>query len=230
MDITGIFSAAVEYGASDIFVTSGKVPSFRIHGEVRLAESCEPLPPSEIVAFRNSLLDEYRQKEYLKSSGADIGYEVGGRRFRINFYETFCGPAFVARPVKNGADCTFERYKLPEKIFAEIAMYQRGLVLISGSTGSGKSTTLGAVVNYINQRRNCHILTLEDPVEFIHEDSKALISQREAGNIAGGISTALRDALRENPDVIVVGEIRDAETASAAVSSIPTPPRILTIF
>lgn len=219
MDVSGIFSEAVKSGASDIFVTSGKIPAFRINGVIRRAGDCMPFPSSEIVAFRNSLIDEYRQKEYLKSSGADVSCEIGKCRFRINFYETFCGPAFAARPVKNGAECTFERYMLPEKILAEIAMCQRGLVLISGSSGSGKSTTLNAVVNYINQQRNCHILTLEDPVEFVHEDCRSLISQRETVNISGGVTTALHDAMRENPDVIVVGEICDAETVSAAVGA-----------
>lgn len=219
MTVNEIFSAAVSEGASDIFVTAGKVPSFRCNGVVLPARGETPVAAAEINSFRETLLDEFRLQEYRKTAGADAGYEFNSHRFRINFYETFVGPAFAARPVKSGADCTFEKFRLPEKIFTDIAMLQRGLVLISGSTGSGKSTTLSAVINCINQKRNCHIITIEDPVEFIHEDCCSLISQREFGSIAGGINTAMRDALRENPDVIVVGEMRDADTITAAISA-----------
>ena len=219
MDITAIFSAAVSAGASDIFVTGGKKPSLRKNGAVCKLENVDSVSADKIIAFRDSLLDDYRKQEYLKSNGADTGFEYEGNRFRINFYETFHGPAFAARPIKSGNACSFYKYNIPDRVFVQLASLQRGLILISGPTGSGKSTTMSCLVNYINQNRNCHILTLEDPVEFIHEDRMALVSQREIGGIIGGTQEALRNALRENPDVIVVGEMRDADTMTTAITA-----------
>ena len=219
MNIENCFYDAIELEASDLFITSGKVPSFRVNGTVLPPEDGVVISTEEIISFRSTLLDDFRMQEYRKSSGADSSFELEGKRFRINFYETVTGPAFAARPIKSGAECTFEQYNLPAKVFADIAMLQRGLVLITGSTGCGKSTSMNSIINHINSTRNCHILTLEDPVEFIHEDRLSLISQREAGSIAGGIVTAMRDAMRENPDIIVVGEMRDTDTISAAISA-----------
>ena len=219
MDITEIFSAAVRNGASDIFVTCSKKPSIRKNGIVSKLENTQPVSQQEITDFRNTLLDSYRQQEYRKSNGADVGFEHDGQRFRINFYETFQGAAFAARPVKNGRECKFYKYNIPESVFVPLSGLQRGLILISGPTGCGKSTTMSCLVNYINNNRNCHILMLEDPVEFIHDDISALVSQREVGGIIGGTQAALRDALRENPDIIVVGEMRDADTITTAITA-----------
>ena len=219
MDISAIFTAAVNSGASDIFVTSGKIPCIRKTGVVSKLENMQRVPQSEITAFRNELLDDRRQQIYSKTNGADAGFEYEGNRFRINFYETFHGSAFAARPVKSGKDCVFHKYGIPEKVFTSLGYLQRGLVLISGPTGSGKSTTMSCLINFINSNRNCHILMLEDPVEFIHDDNLALVSQREVSNIDGGTQAALRDALRENPDVIVVGEMRDADTITTAITA-----------
>lgn len=219
MDITAIFSEAVNAGASDIFVTCSKIPSVRKNGIVTKLENTAAVSQQEITDFRNSLLNSYLQQEYRKSNGADIGFEHAGNRFRINFYETFHGSAFAARPVKNGRECKFHKYNIPESVFVQLSTLQRGLVLISGPTGCGKSTTMSCLVNYINTTRNCHILMLEDPVEFIHDDISALVSQREIGSIVGGTQAALRDALRENPDIIVVGEMRDADTITTAITA-----------
>ncbi|MBQ7395430.1 MAG: PilT/PilU family type 4a pilus ATPase [Lentisphaeria bacterium] len=219
MDITAIFSDAAAQEANDLFITCGKTPSIRKNGTVIKLENTAVPSKAEIDDFRNGLLDEHRRRNYLENNGADSSFECSGNRFRINFYETFYGPALVARPIKQGKDCTFERYNIPDKVFVKLAQLQRGLVIFSGSTGCGKSTTMSCLINHINSTRNCHILMLEDPVEFIHEDRMSLISQREISSISGGTQAALRDAMRENPDIIVVGEMRDTDTIISAITA-----------
>ncbi|MBO5990342.1 MAG: PilT/PilU family type 4a pilus ATPase [Lentisphaeria bacterium] len=219
MNIPDVFFKSVELEASDIFISSGKVPVLRRNGGLVRLEGAQATSADELNGFRNSLLDEAKKLDYAKSSGADATFIHENRRFRVNFFETVNGPALAARPVKLGKDCTFERYNIPVEIFNKLADLQRGLVLFTGSTGCGKSTTMSSLINAINHRRSCHILTLEDPVEFIHEDACSLISQRETGSISGGFLGALRDAMRENPDVIVIGEMRDPDTVSSAIGA-----------
>ncbi|MBO7153361.1 MAG: Flp pilus assembly complex ATPase component TadA, partial [Lentisphaeria bacterium] len=194
MNIPDVFFKSVELDASDIFISSGKVPVLRRNGGLVRLEGVQAIAADELNGFRNSLLDEAKKLDYAKSSGADATFIHENRRFRVNFFETVNGPALAARPVKLGKDCTFERYNIPVELFNKLADLQRGLVLFTGSTGCGKSTTMSALINAINHRRSCHILTLEDPVEFIHEDARSLISQRETGSISGGFLGALHDA------------------------------------
>ena len=219
MSIKKFFDAAVKFNASDLFISSGKSPGFRVNGAISLAENIPPIQPEVISEFRKNCLSAGAEEKYSASGGMDCSFLHSGHRFRINFYESVNGPCLVARPIRDGSSSTFASLGLPEKIMTQIATLSRGLVIITGTTGSGKSTTMSAIINYINYHMNKHILTLEDPIEFIHQDKLSLISQREISNTQGGFPEALRNALRENPDVIVIGEIRDAETVSTAISA-----------
>ena len=219
MSIYKFFNAAIKFNASDIFISSGKPPSFRVNGAISLAENIPPVEKETIDSFRKESLSPDAEKRYAATGGSDCSIEHDGNRFRINFYESINGPCLVARPIKDGSNCDFASLNLPEKIMTKIASNHRGMIIVTGTTGSGKSTTMSAIINYINSNMNKHILTLEDPIEFIHQDKLSLISQREVSNTEGGFSEALRYALRENPDVIVIGEIRDAETVQTAVSA-----------
>lgn len=228
MSIQRFFDAAIKFGASDLFISSGKAPGFRINGEISVADNIPAVDLSEINEFRLKCIGDAGEKEYILSGGADCSFSGNGNRFRINFYESVNGPCLVARPIRSGESCDFTSLNLPEKLMGKIASASRGMIIITGTTGSGKSSTMSAMINYINSTMNKHILTLEDPIEFIHQDKMSLISQREIGNVRGGFHEALRNAMRENPDVIVVGEIRDSETVMTAVSAALTGHLVIT--
>ena len=228
MSIRKFFDAAVKFHASDLFISSGKAPGFRVNGSISLADNIPPVTPETITEFRKSCLSASAENQYSATGGADCSFSNSGHRFRINFYESVNGPCLVARPIHDGGSNTFASLGLPEKIMAQIASMPRGMIIITGTTGSGKSTTMSAIINHINSNMNKHILTLEDPIEFIHQDKLSLISQREISNVRGGFPEALRNALRENPDVIVIGEIRDAETVTTAISAALTGHLVIT--
>ncbi len=219
MSLRKFFDAAIKFKASDMFISSGKSPAFRVNGAISTAENVPAIEAERIHSFRKEILSESGEEKYAASGGADCSFVNNDHRFRINFFDSINGPCLVARPIKEGSECDFAKLNLPQNIMSKIAKSPRGMVIVTGTTGSGKSTTMSAIINYINATSNKHILTLEDPIEFIHKDKYSLISQREIGQMTGGFSEALRNALRENPDVIVVGEIRDAETVSTAVSA-----------
>ena len=219
MKIEELLAWAVEQGASDIFATAGKLPRLRVNTGLLVIDGCDPMSDEEICSFRRSVLGERREADYSRNGSADAPHEQSEMRFRINFFDTFGGPAMVVRSIKTGNECTFDKYSLPADVFTQLGELKRGIVLVTGSTGSGKSTTLSALINYINSTRSCHILTLEDPIEYIHNDNMSYISQRDVSGVEGGFESALRHALRENPDVIVIGELRDTETVSTAISA-----------
>ena len=205
--------------ASDIHLTEGRNPVFRIDG--LLAETSYPLPSREKDALILSMLDEGQRERVGRGEDADLCYEVaGGLRQRVNVFRQQKKLAAVIR-ILNDTIPTFSELGLPEALRA-LADEPRGLILVTGPTGSGKSTTLAAMVDYINQTRACHILTVEDPVEYVYRHKKALIHQRDVGVDVGGFAAALRSALREDPDVILVGEMRDFETISAAITAAET--------
>ena len=206
-------------GASDLFVNAGKGPSWRLCGTVEPMPEA-PIPEAaEIDAFRLTVLTEAAEEQYRRSGSYDASFSLpGGERFRLNFFQALHGPGFAARPVYSGNALDIAALNLPQAI-ARTAMEPRGLILVSGSTGSGKSTTLAAMVNWINNRARRHILTLEDPVEFLHEDRLSLVTQREIHSDVSGFADAVRSAMRENPDIIVVGEMRDMETMQAAINA-----------
>ena len=219
MDINKLFAAALKFNASDMFISCGKSPAFRVRGEISFAENIPPFEKDTIDTFRRECIGESAEAAYSETGGADSSYSLNGRRFRINFFDAITGPCFVARPISDGSNCSFEKLNLPQDIMEKIASVPRGLIIITGTTGSGKSTTMGAMINHINSTMCKHILTLEDPIEYTHHDNLSIVSQREISNFKGGFHEALRNAMRENPDVIMVGEIRDPETLNAALSA-----------
>ncbi len=219
MNIRELLERCVNPAISDIFLTSGKIPSCRLNGQVCELD-CPQLTAEEITAFRESVLNESGRIHYAETQTADSSIQITNTiRCRLNFYETFSGSAIVARTVHSAADIDMEKLGMPVEFLKKMSALKQGLILITGSTGSGKSTTMAALVQEINRTRQVHILTLEDPVEYCYPEIQSLISQRELTGIRGGFPEALKNALRENPDVIVVGEMRDTETIQTAITA-----------
>ena len=217
MSIETFLMKAVECGYSDFLAAAGKNPSYRLRGEM-IHERNAVCSDEEISAFRRQVLSPEMEDIYLKTGSVDASYSLNHSRFRINFYDTLSGSAMAVRPIHSGNTLFFETLNLPEKL-REICEAPRGMILIAGTTGCGKSTTMATMINHINQYKAKHILTLEDPIEFLHEDVNSYLSQREINTDTGSFSTALRSAMRENPDVIVIGEMRDMETMQTAINA-----------
>jgi pilus retraction protein PilT len=212
-----LLQQALALNASDLFVTATKPPYYRVKGEVTPVEDPTPITEEDLSAFRLSVLGEESEAVYQRKGTYDTSLMLSKtERFRLNFYATLQGSAFVARPLRMGGDLNAAALNLPP-VLMDLCSHGRGLILVVGSTGSGKSTTLAAMVNHINRTASKHILTLEDPIEFVHTDIQSLISQREINVHAENFVQALRSGLRENPDVIVVGELRDTETMEVAL-------------
>jgi len=210
---------ARERGASDIHITGGRNPVFRIDGALQETEYA--LGTDEKRAMIMSLLTEKQRGEAGQGKDVDMCYEIeGGLRHRVNVFHQQKKLAAVIR-ILNDSVPTFEELNLPE-VLRNLADEPRGLILVTGPTGSGKSTTLAAMVDYINSNRACHILTIEDPVEYVYKQKRSLIHQRDVGADVESFSMALRSAMREDPDVILVGEMRDFETISAAITAAET--------
>jgi len=219
MDIKELILAAREKRASDIHITSERNPVFRIDGV--LQESEFALSKEEKKLLIVSMLDDKQKKQMESGEDVDMCYALdNGFRHRVNVFHQQKKPVATIRIINDNIP-SFESLGLPESLMT-LADEPRGLILVTGPTGSGKSTTLAAMIDYINQNRACHILTVEDPVEYIYTNKKALIHQRDVGVDVGSFSGALRSAMREDPDVILVGEMRDYETISAAVTAAET--------
>ncbi|MBE6371611.1 MAG: PilT/PilU family type 4a pilus ATPase [Lentisphaerae bacterium] len=217
--IESILLHALETHASDLFLTADKVPSYRICGNIVFPPDGVPVPGAEIDRFRCRVLSPEAETAYLHDGTADASWSFpSGERFRLNFFTSAGGPAMAIRPILSGNQLNITELNLPP-VLETLCKEQRGLILITGSTGSGKSTTLGAIINQINQTQGKHILTIEDPIEFLHPNAKSLVSQREVSSHSGGFGAAMRSAMRENPDVIVIGEIRDLDTMQAALNA-----------
>ena len=215
-----ILTYAVKNGASDIHLTVGSPPAVRIDGEIRFIDT-DPLAPGDTMAFAAEIMDEKNGQKFVESGDHDLAHSVPGLgRFRVNVLRQRGSVGIVMRHVR-GKVLDFQSLHLPPAL-ERIAMMERGLVLVTGTTGSGKSTTLASMIDYINQRKRLHIVTLEDPIEFLHTNKKSIISQREILIDTNDFHTALRAAMREDPDVILVGEMRDAETFQAAISAAET--------
>jgi twitching motility protein PilU len=201
--------------ASDLYVKTGMPPLLRVAGEV-LPTAMDPLSDSDIWRLASQMMSPRHERDFEEHQRADIAYSSpSAGRFRVNVYVQRGSPAIVARRVKSRIP-TFEELRLPATI-AHLALAPRGLVLVVGQTGAGKSTTLAAMIAHRSRLRAGHIVTIEDPIEFIYPDDKSIVSQREIGTDCESYSVALRDALRQAPDVILIGEIRDEESAQAAV-------------
>ncbi|MDR1691956.1 MAG: type IV pilus twitching motility protein PilT [Oscillospiraceae bacterium] len=219
MDIRELILAARSKRASDIHLTYARNPVFRIDGTLRETETV--LTPQEKYALIISMLDDGQRAAMERGEDVDLCYTLeGGLRHRVNVFRQQRRLAATIRII-NDSTPTFEELNLPP-VLKTLANEPRGLILVTGPTGSGKSTTLAAMVDYINSTRACHILTVEDPVEYVYTQKKALIHQRDVGTDVDSFAGALRSAMREDPDVILVGEMRDYETIAAAVTAAET--------
>ena len=220
MDITQLLAFSVKNKASDLHLSAGLPPMIRVHGDVRRI-NVEPLPHKQVHAMVYDIMNDVQRKQYEDTLECDFSFEVQGlARFRVNAFHQNRGAGAVFRTIPSKI-LTLQQLNCPP-VFADLALKPRGLVLVTGPTGSGKSTTLAAMVDHLNESEYGHILTLEDPIEFVHESKKCLINQREVGPHTMSFNNALRSALREDPDVILVGELRDLETIRLALTAAET--------
>jgi twitching motility protein PilT len=219
--IDDLLEQMVALGASDLHVTVGSPPAYRVRGHIVRADGYEPFDPDTTRAVLYRILSSEQQKHFELNRQLDFAYSIPGlARFRVNVYfqRESIGGAFRLIPAEIK---TLEELGLPP-VLHSLADKPRGLVLVTGPTGSGKSTTLAAVIDEINRTRSEHILTIEDPIEFVHRHKKCIVNQREIGPDAKGFAEALKAALRQDPDVILVGEMRDLETISTALTAAET--------
>jgi twitching motility protein PilT len=220
MDITQLLAFSVKNKASDLHLSAGLPPMIRVHGDVRRI-NVDPMTHKQVHAMVYDIMNDTQRKQYEDTLECDFSFEVQGlARFRVNAFHQNRGAASVFRTIPSKI-LTLAQLNCPP-IFAELALKPRGLVLVTGPTGSGKSTTLAAILDHLNESHYGHILTLEDPIEFVHDSKKCLINQREVGPHTLSFSNALRAALREDPDAILVGELRDLETIRLALTAAET--------
>lgn len=220
MDIGELLAFGVKNGASDLHLSAGVAPMIRVSGDMRRV-NVPPLNHSQVRDMVYDIMNDKQRKDYEKYFECDFSFEIPGlARFRVNALNQNRGAGAVFRTIPSKI-LTLEQLNAPT-IFKQFAETPRGIVLITGGTGSGKSTTLAAMMNYRNETEYGHILTIEDPIEFVHESKRCLVTQREVHRDTLGFNEALRSALRQDPDVILVGEMRDLETIRLALSAAET--------
>ncbi|MCH8131376.1 MAG: type IV pilus twitching motility protein PilT [Myxococcales bacterium] len=221
MDLNEILKIAIKGGASDIHLKSGLPPMFRVDGALVPLKNGERLMPDEIQKTAISIMNPLQKQHFEETREVDLAYGIAGLgRFRVNCFQQRGSVGVVFRVIPFGVK-SIENLFLP-KVIERIALENRGLILVTGTTGSGKSTTLASMIEYINANRTCHIMTIEDPIEFLIRDRRSIVNQREIGVDTQSFSTALRSALRQDPDVILVGEMRDFETIETAIIAAET--------
>ena len=220
MDVSELLAFTVKNGASDLHMSSGEPPMIRIHGDMTRIKMPE-LDNREVQAMVYDIMNDTQRKMFEEHLELDFSFALGDiARFRVNVFNQNRGISAVFRVIPTEV-FTLEQLKCPD-IFTDISMMPRGICLVTGPTGSGKSTTLAAMMDYRNQNEKGHILTVEDPIEFVHRSKSALISQREVGPHTHSFANSLKSALREDPDVILVGELRDLETIRLALTAAET--------
>jgi twitching motility protein PilT len=220
IDMTELLKFAIQSSASDLHISAGEPPMFRIHGDIRKLDM-EPLTEDEVHTMIYDILNDQQRKLFEEHRELDFSIALGEYgRFRVNVFIQNRGKAAVLRTIPNVVK-SFDELGLP-KICRDITKAEKGLVLVTGPTGCGKSTTLATMIDAINSNTSKHIITIEDPIEFIHQSKKCLVNQREVGAHTHSFANALRSALREDPDVILVGEMRDLETISLALTASET--------
>ncbi len=220
MDITELLAFSAKQGASDLHLSAGLPPMIRVDGDVRRI-NVPPLEPSQVHDLIYDIMNDKQRKDFEEFLETDFSFEVPGvARFRVNAFNQNRGGGAVFRTIPSKV-LTMDDLGLGQ-VFRDVSLLPRGLCLVTGPTGSGKSTTLAAMVDFINDNRYDHILTIEDPIEFVHESKRCLVNQREVHRDTLGFSEALRSALREDPDIILVGEMRDLETIRLALTAAET--------
>ena len=220
MDITELLTFSVQQNASDLHISAGVPPMIRVDGDVRRIKM-PSLDHKQVHSLIYDIMNDKQRKDYEEFFETDFSFEVPGlARFRVNAFNQNRGAGAVFRTIPTDI-LSMETLGMG-KVFQDLSSRPRGLVLVTGPTGSGKSTTLAAMVDYVNDTRNDHILTIEDPIEFVHQSKKCLVNQREVHRDTLGFAEALRSALREDPDIILVGEMRDLETIRLALTAAET--------
>ncbi|GGI85859.1 type IV pilus twitching motility protein PilT [Legionella impletisoli] len=220
MDITELLGFAVKNKSSDLHLSAGMPPMIRVDGDLRKI-NVPPMDHKDVIKIIYDIMNDKQRKDYEEKLETDFSFEIANlSRFRVNAFNQARGAAAVFRTIPSKI-LSLDDLNLPS-VFTDMASYPKGLVLVTGPTGSGKSTTLAAMIDFINSTRYDHILTVEDPIEFVHHSNKSLVNQREVHKDTYSFSAALRSALREDPDVILVGELRDLETIRLAMTAAET--------
>jgi twitching motility protein PilT len=219
--IDDLLRMAMSFGASDLHLRAGSTPVIRVNGELKPLSGVSKLSQEETLEMAFSMMSNRQKQHFKEVFEVDIGYGVSGLgRFRVNIFQQRNSIGIVARVIADKVK-NFSELGLPP-ILSKVGDEMRGLILVTGTTGSGKSTTLSAMVDHINESRNCHIVTIEDPIEFLHKDKESFITQREVDVDTRSFAEALRGSLRQDPDVILVGEMRDLETIETALVAAET--------
>src|SRR5262245_11914727 len=221
MHVNDLLKIAVDNGASDLHIKVGSYPMMRVRGQLAAASEDKRLDHEDVVAISAAVMSTAQRQKFKEAQEVDLAYSVPGLgRFRCNVFQQRGTIGLVLRVIPINIR-TIDELGLPQ-VLKQIALEERGLVLVTGTTGSGKSTSLAAMIDYVNQNRSCHVMTVEDPIEFLHRDIKSMINQREVSVDTRSFAHALRSALRQDPDVILVGEMRDFETIETGLLAAET--------
>jgi twitching motility protein PilT len=219
--LDAFFSKLVEIQGSDLHLTTGLAPYFRVHGDMMAVSGVQPIGEEEMKSLLFEITPDVNREQFEREHDTDFAYELPGKaRFRCNLFMDHRGPGGVFRQIPSNV-LTCDQLGLPKAV-RDLCFLSKGLVLVTGPTGSGKSTTLAAMIDLVNKSRSDHIITIEDPIEFVHRSQKCLVHQREVGRHTESFKRALRAALREDPDIILVGEMRDLETIAIAIETAET--------